>query len=115
MLLLAHLLTQNLDWRNHQIRLLRVIPSEEGRSDVERHLSELASQARIEVTTRAIVSDNPAAAIQDVSKRAAVVLLGLGTPEAGAETEYCQRMDRLVGGLRTVFFVESIGDMSLES
>ena len=115
MLLLAHLLTQNLDWQHHEIRLLRVIPSESGRKEVVRHLSDLANQARIEVTTSAVVSDDPRAAIQEISKNAAIVFLGLGTPEVGSEIEYCQRMDDLVGNLQTVFFVESIGDMSLES
>ena len=115
MLLLAHLLTQNLDWRKHEIRLLRVIPAEKARQDVVRHLSDLAQKARIEVTPSAVVSDDPATAIQQVSKNAAVVFLGLGTPESGAEKEYCERMDQFVGCLQTVFFVESVGGMSLES
>lgn len=115
MLLLAHLLKQNLDWRKHEIRLLRVVSAEIAKPEVIRHLSELAQQARIEVTPLAIVSDNPAQAIQNVSKHAAVVFLGLGTPEVGCEQAYCQHMEELLGPLQTVFFVESVGDMSLES
>ncbi len=115
MLLLAHLLKQNLDWRKHEIRLLRVIPGEKARSDVEQHLTGLAQKARIEVTPLAVISDEPAVAIQEVSRDAAVVFLGLGTPDVGEEQEYCQRMDEFVGCLETVFFVESVGDMSLES
>jgi len=115
MLLLAHLLKQNLDWRKHEIRLLRVIPAEKARKDVEEHLSGLAQKGRIEVAVSAVISDDPAVAIQETSKDAAVVFLGLGTPEVGEEEEYCQRMDQFVGCLQTVFFVESVGDMSLES
>ncbi len=115
MLLLAHLLRQNLAWRHHRVRLLRVIDAEEGRESVQQHLVELTQKARIEASTLVIVSDGPATAIRRESENAAVVFLGMASPSNGNETDFCQRMQDLVGGLPTVIFVESAGDMSLES
>ena len=44
-----------------------------------------------------------------------VVFLGMVAPEEDQAEEFCDRMERLVGSLQTVVFVESAGDMSLES
>lgn len=116
MLLLAHLLAQNLAWRNHKIRLLRVIDAEEGRYDVLAHLNELTKAARIDASTHVIVSENPKAAIQQQSGDAAIVFLGLAAPtDEDVAAAFCHRMEQLVGELQTVIFVESAGDMSIES
>jgi amino acid transporter len=115
MLLLAHLLKQQLGWRNHQIRLLRVVRTEEARIEVVTHLTELSRRARISATTHAIVSDDPGKTIQLKSRSAAVVFLGLGIPEEEQDDQYCQHMERFVGDLQTVVFVDSAGDMSLDS
>ncbi len=115
MLLLAHLLTKTTAWRNRTIRLMRVIEKEAGKAEVERHLRELADEARISVTAHAIVSTNPQQAIIDTSKRAALVLLGFEAPEVGDEQDFYQRMQNWSADLPRVVFVDSVDDMSLES
>ena len=115
MLLLAHLLTKTTAWRNRTIRLMRVIEKEAGKAEVERHLRELADEARISVTAHAIVSNEPQHAIIDTSKRAALVLLGFEAPEVGDEQDFYQRMQNWSADLPRVVFVDSVDDMSLES
>ena len=115
MLLLAHLLTTNNEWRQRPIRLLRVIENEAGREEVTRHLIELADHARIRATPKTIVSDDPRRVIQEMSRRAAVVLMGFEAPEEGDEQAFSDRMELWAGDLRRVVFVDSMGGMLLES
>jgi hypothetical protein len=115
MLLLAHLLTQNDPWRSHRIRLLRVIPNPAGRDELLRHLSELIDSSRIRATPHAVVSEDPQEAIRDWSRSAAVVFMGFEAPVEGDEQFFCERMDEWAADLPRVVFVDSIGDMSLDS
>ncbi|MCA9081860.1 MAG: amino acid permease, partial [Planctomycetaceae bacterium] len=115
LLLLAHLLHQNPEWRRNRIRVLRVVPNEEARADVTRHIHELAARARIAVEPVVVISDDPASAIQLTSFAAAVLLLGFEIPEEGRESEFFDRMESLVGDLPRVLFVNSAGGMELDS
>ena len=115
MLLLAHLLTKNPEWRDHGIRLMRVIENEAGLAEVERHLRELADQARIITSVKAVVATDPQQAIQQISRDAAIVLMGFEPPEEGDEETFFARMHGWAGDLPRVVFVDSVGEMSLES
>jgi Solute carrier family 12 len=42
MLLLAHLLHQNTEWRRNRIRVLRIVPNTEAVEEVRQHINELA-------------------------------------------------------------------------
>ena len=116
MLLLAHLLRKNQAWRGKPIRLLRVIDKHEAVPEVERRLLELATNARIPVRPCAVVSNRPTAqTLQEESADAALVILGFQTPEEGDEERLFERMEQLAGSLPRVLFVDSAGDMILES
>ncbi len=115
MLLLAHLLTKNNEWRTRSIRLFRVIENEAGRSDVLRHLASLIDSSRIRATPHVVVSQDTQATIQQHSKSAALVLLGFEAPEEGDEEAFFWRMEYFAYELPRVVFVDSIGGMSLES
>ncbi len=116
MLLLAHLLHQNSGWRDNPIRLLRVVDNDEAKVEVEKHLVDLGAASRITITPKVIVSDRPASeVIQTASATAAVVLLGLQTPEEGKEMELYHRMESIAGDLPRVLFVASAGGMALET
>ena len=114
MLLLAHILTQNPAWRNHGIRLLRMIPSEQGIVDTEASLEELARSARIKVDVKAIAMHNFSEALHLFSAKAALVLLGLPHPQEMTEQHLIQ-LEKTCGKLPRVLFVHSEGDMSLQS
>lgn len=116
MMLLAHLLHQNPEWRRNRIRLLRVVENQEAKAEVRKHLIELASSARISCDQEVIVSSSAAAeVIQSASATAAVVLMGFQTPDEGQEMELYLRMEQLASTLPRVVFVDSAGGMALES
>ncbi len=116
MLLLAHLLHRNPEWRENRVRVLRIVENETARAEVEKHFVELSASARIQFDTKVVVSDQPApVVIQEASREAALVLMGFQTPEEGLEAELWQRMETLAGGLPRVILVDSAGGMTLES
>jgi len=115
MLLLAHLLVANNEWRNRPIRLMRVAPADAARSEMTRHLTELIETSRIRATAEVIVADDPAAAIQNASRDAAVVFLGFEAPAEGDELAFFESMQRMAGDLERVIFVDSAGGMELDS
>ncbi len=115
MVLLAHLLHQNPQWRFNRIRLLRVVASEEARPGVIQHARELCTAARIAAEPLAVVHEEPAVAIQETSENASVVILGFVPPAEGEELAFFQRMESFAGDLPRVLLVCSAGGMELES
>jgi hypothetical protein len=115
MLLLAHLLKQNRQWRTHRIRLLRVIENEAGQEEVLQHLHGLIESSRIEATAHVVVSSQVCSAIQRESRNAAIVFLGFDTPTEGEESVFYQRMEHIADDLPRVILVDSVGGMSLDS
>lgn len=115
MLLLAHLLTTNGQWRRHEIRLLRAAQSEAAVAEMTEHLEGLIELSRIRATPRVVVSDDVPRAIQQTSRDAAVVILGFEAPADGTETAFYSAMERLMGPLPRVLLVDSVGDVELGS
>lgn len=115
MLLLAHLLRENRFWRNRTIRLLRIVADESARDDVLRNLKDLATLARIKVEPHVIVSREPRSVIADYSAESAIVFLGFDVPDAGEELSFYYKMETLSRDLPRVLFVDSVGNMKLES
>jgi hypothetical protein len=115
MVLLAHLMLSHPTWRGRQLRLLRVVPRESGIAEVKSHLDGLLREARITGTTKVVVDENAANAIQATSCDAAFVYLGMSTPEEGQDEDFLHHLEELVGGLPRVAFVRSAGGVKLES
>lgn len=115
MLLLAHLLRQNPQWRDHRIRILRVVPSQEALPEVRRHLTDLAATSRIEAEAVGVCSRNVTDTIQTASASAAVTILGFEPPEEGREADFYAGIERIAGRLPRVLIVNSSGGMELET
>ena len=116
MLMLAHLLTKNPEWRRHKIRLLRCVPNEAASTEVHKHLRELADAARIRVDAQTFVTDNAPVTIRVQSARAAVVFLGFAPPEGDEEGEtFVTGFDKFLGDLPRVVLVNNAGGVALES
>jgi Solute carrier family 12 len=115
MMLLAHLLHQNPDWRRNSIRVIRIVPKPEAQEEVRRSILDMATASRIRVEPVVIVSDDVTAAIQSASRSASVVFFGFETPEEGEEQAFFERMESIAGGLPRVLFVSSAGGVELES
>jgi len=115
MVLLAHLLVQNNEWRGRMIRLIRAIPSEAGREEAEKHLNRLIELARIRAQSVVVIADDVTTAIHEVSASAAVTMLGFTPPEPGHEESFIEAMNRFTDGLGTTILVSSAGGMDLEA
>ena len=114
MLLLAHLLTTNPEWRKRDIRLLRVASAEAAREEMTRHLTELIESSRIRAVAKVVISDDVPEAIQTTSRHAAVAILGFEAPEEGSEVAFFQTMERIAGSLPRVILVDSAGGIELD-
>lgn len=115
MMLLAHLLKQNPVWRRTQIRVLRVVDSEQAEAEVRQHIIELCASARILAEPVVFTDNSPLQAISRMSADAAVVIFGMEVPEECCESDFFQRMESVAGELPRVLFVSSVGGMELES
>ena len=115
MLLLAHLMSLNSQWRGHEIRLIRIIPKAAGRAEVEKHLHDLCDSSRIIATPLVVVHEDAIAAIHQTSLSAAEVYLGFQPPAEGTEAGFYASMERWVGPLQRVVFVCSAGGMELSN
>ena len=115
MLLLAHLLAQNPQWRTRPIRLMRTIENEAGREEVLKHLESLIETSRIRATPHVVVTENARDGIQSSSRSAAIVFMGMAEPDENKAEEFYDRMTDLAGDLRRVVFVKSAGGMSINS
>ncbi|MEZ4650315.1 MAG: hypothetical protein R3E97_16325 [Candidatus Eisenbacteria bacterium] len=116
MLLLAHLVTRNPEWRNATIEVHSLASSEMMKVHTERRLERLIPAIRIsaEVCVRIQPKDRTVREIiHEVSAEADVVFLGLAVPDldaAGSDQQlesYAQRLLDLAEPLRTVFFVKN--------
>ena len=110
LLLLAHLLNSNPEWKGAKVEVMSIASSELMKTRTETYLRRLMPEIRIEAEVRVVVKpkDEPVAdVIQRESAEAAAVFLGLQTPEIGEEEAYAERIERLAGDLPVVFFVKN--------
>jgi nucleotide-binding universal stress UspA family protein len=115
MLILAHLLVNNIGWRGRTIRLMRVIESEAGREDVLQHLESLTQSSRIDATCEVHVGHDAAEIIQKISRDAALVFLGFEVADEGRESDFIQDIRHFSGSLQRIAFVSSAGEVSIDS
>jgi amino acid transporter len=115
MLLLAHLLSLNEEWKDAPVVLRSIVESEDERAGMAVSLSELIAEARIEAEAEIIVR-TPEQTVTEIihaqSRTADIVFLGLKEPEFGEEAQYVERLQALAAGLRTVVFVRHAGEFS---
>ena len=114
MLLLAYLLSENWEWHDAQVRVLRVVEQEAGREPATKALQELVDAARVEATAEVIVSDGRFADILHWhSANASCVLLGFEIPEPEQEEEWYNTYEQFLDGMPTTVLVNSTGGEDL--
>jgi hypothetical protein len=115
MLLLAHLLRLNPEWRDSRIVVRSIARSEQEREDQTKGLAALLAEVRIEADTGVIMKpagQSIADVIRAQSARASLVFLGLRDPEPGTVSDYARRLEALAEGLNTTVFVRSAGEFA---
>ena len=111
MLLLAHLLTRNPEWRNARIRILSVASSELMKANIENNLKRLIPAIRIHAQAQVMMHPKDRRVrdiIHETSRDTDVVFLGIDVPQNAEELEaYAARLEDFSAPLRTVFFVKN--------
>ncbi|MCK4980383.1 MAG: hypothetical protein KAS62_08295, partial [Candidatus Delongbacteria bacterium] len=110
MLLLAHLLNLNTEWRHAKLRVRTIVNSEEEQATMNEKLQLLMSESRISAETNVILNKNNDDVIELMhrsSKDADIVFLGLSLPELSSEIEFAERLDRLVMGFKSTILVRN--------
>lgn len=115
MLLLAHLLTQTPEWRNHPIRLIFTVAEESDRGKATEKLAALTEAARVRARPEIVTGPNATTEMQRRSQSAALVLIGFEPPEETGEIESLERLRAEIGDLGRVIFVYSAGGHSLSA
>ncbi len=112
LLLFAHLLSLNPEWRSARIAV-KCIASERNPSDwSEARIRELLERSRISAEPEVIEAgggDDIRRVIHARSADADLVLMGLREPESGGEGEYARRLEEMVGSLPSVILVRAAG------
>jgi len=115
MLLLAHLLKLNTEWRDAKIRICSIVESEAERARMEVSLKKIVPETRIHADIEVFVRPKDitaARAMHAHSLGSSVVFLGLREPEPGTEPEYAARLRELVEGFNTTIFVRNAGEFA---
>jgi hypothetical protein len=114
MLLLAHLLRQNWEWKRSEVRLLRLLENEAGREPAEQALQEMIHRARLDAKPKLIVAQAPfALVLKEHSADAACVFLGLELPPAQQALAWYGLLHEMLDGLPTTILVNSAGEEDL--
>ena len=109
-LLLAYLLTCNVEWRNARIKILSLASSELMAERTRHFLRQLIPEIRINAEIDVQIRKSATSlreTIQWESAEADLVLLGLAAPEEGKEAEYAERLSDLTEGLPSCFLVHN--------
>ena len=110
MLLLAHLLNLNSDWKNSKILIYTVILVEEDKEFMLNILHEMISEVRIKAEVEVIIKPKDQSVDQIIlqnSSNSDIVFMGLNLAEPGEEKNYIERLDELSKGLKTTIFVRN--------
>ncbi|MHC4743863.1 MAG: amino acid permease [Planctomycetota bacterium] len=108
---LAHLLSQNWQWRNSHIRILRVIKDAAGRDSSRQAVRKLVEATRIRAVPRVIVSTEPFGDVfRSHSAKADVIFLGMQPSEDETSAQLYGRISDLLADMPTTILVHSSGE-----
>ncbi len=111
MLLLAHLITRNPEWRGAGIEIVSVASNEHMKANTESYLKHLIPAIRISAHADVMIRPKDRTIREIINERSAeadIVFLGLDPPDEDGEMgAYANRMVELSESLRTVFFVKN--------
>ncbi len=114
MLLLAFLLSENWEWENARIRLLRVVEKEEGVAPAEESLRKLLEGARVDGDVEVVLAEESfKRVLHRYSADATCVMVGFELPEAGGEAEWHAQYRTFIDGMPTMILVNSRGSEDL--
>lgn len=110
MLILAYLLNLNTEWRHAKLRLRTIVSTEEEQDPMCEKLKALIAESRMSIETDVILNkdkENVTDLMHRSSKDADIVFLGLPLPEKTDDTEFAERLDKLVTGFNSTILVRN--------
>jgi hypothetical protein len=113
LVLFAHLLSLNPEWRNARIVINSVATNEMTYERNRSLLMQLTTAARIDAEINVVRKPEDTTVQEIIHERSAdadVVLLGLRGNSPGEESTYARRMQTLMDGLSSVLFVRNAGE-----
>ena len=114
MILIGFLLSDNWEWQNARIRILRVVEKEEGKQPAEDALRKLLDLARVEGEVEVVVSkESFTRSLHEYSASATCVILGFELPETANEAEWHANYRSFIEGMPTTILVNSLGTEDL--
>ena len=114
MLLLAFLISENWEWANTKIRILRGVEKETGQEPAEQALQKLVDLARVEAAVEIVLEEGSfSRVLHKHSADATCVILGFELPEEGAEAEWHDNYRSFIDEMPTMILVNSLGGEDL--
>ena len=110
MLLLAHLLSLNDEWKNAKIIIHTIILRGEDHEFMLKNVQDMIDEVRIKAEPKIIIKPQDKSVtevIHENSRNANLVFMGLKLPNIGEEKEYVTRLEELSDGLKTTVFVRN--------
>ena len=111
MLLLAHIISQSSSWEGAEIRVLRLLESEEGKEGSEQHIAELLEEVRVEGEAVVLVRSSPeqtfASVLRETSEESDLVFLGMRVPEEGEIEQSARALGELIEAAGSALLVRS--------
>ena len=117
MLLLAHLLSLNDEWKNAKIIIHTIILREEDREFMMKNVQDMIDEVRIKAEPKIIIKPQDKSVtevIHENSRSANLVFMGLKLPLEGEEKDYVTRLEELSDGLKTTVFVRNAEEFAGE-
>lgn len=116
MLILGYLMILNRSLHRVSLRVIRLADSETERDRDQAELDALIEAARIEATSRVIVSDNDFRQVfHDESADAVTILMGASFPKVGIESSVFNSIYTLAEGMPPIIMVASNGEANLNA
>ena len=115
MLLLAHLLKKNPEWRTHPIRILRPVPPKADVHHVAREMQDLLAAARIEADLVVMPAESHLDAIREAMQPSAVLLAGFEPPDEDPDGTLLPFLQQTIDLPGDVLLVYNAGDVSLQA
>jgi hypothetical protein len=107
MLILAYLLQSSIKWRDAQVRLKMVVPDEDAAREARKNLATMAERTRTGAEPHVLASNGRPFfdILQESSKEADLVFMGIARPEAGSFEDYYAELRQRTEGLPSTVFV----------
>lgn len=113
--LLAHLLRQNQEWRNHPLRLLCPVPLKADKANVSRELNQMLDLARIKAEVVVLETEDAEDAIRRAMGQSAVLFASFEPPDEGEEWDLVAALGDIINLPGDVVLVYNAGEISLEA